>query len=582
MERQKVRFLAQIVDRKNHSITLGYSIKNLDTGNAEIISISRLEELVRHYTLDNMLWHEDTKSVSLLCDKPQLSILEGEFTPYGLVAHLSGEIKETPVDISAIPSVARYALGSIIDFINNAPLGHVCAVYGLRRTGKTVLLMQAFRYCKEHSIPARMFTIPEDHGITIDDLCRKLDCLIEEGIKVALIDEITFIEDFQKRGSRLANEYASKRLAIIIAGTNSLGIYMAGKSTLLGRLCRVDTSYMPFREFKMLFPDKSLEEYMHTACAIGLDNPTYAETHNYIDDSIVTNILQSYEHAKNDLAYKDLQGIARSQDLGSLILRIIDGFSAKLLTSAMINTPFRSQILGRGVSLYKQHNQGVVDTGDKLIYDGNVIMNKLNTMDKFVHALSLKRKPVEAISDDVLSILYKYLECIGVLHFTEPRLSPEDDVVVCQQWWLVLQCAEYLISTITDEGLRNTINNDVHGRLLEQIVQRDTTFMRNISARKRTLAKYANTKGITRDSTAIEIDLVVANENLYYDLYEIKWSKERIAAQARHLLSQEVSDAFKIKSRNIIYNGETCVENYGGIEVNYINAEEYLLGLYND
>ena len=70
------------------------------------------------------------------------------------------------------------------------------------------------------------------------------------------------------------------------------------------------------------------------------------------------------------------------------------------------------------------------------------------------------------------------------------------------------------------------------------------------------------------------------NENNTCSLYEVKHSDQVVSNQYKNLVDQEKNEKIeykygKIISKNIIYRGKTKI--YEGI--NYINVEEFLLGL---
>ena len=78
-----------------------------------------------------------------------------------------------------------------------------------------------------------------------------------------------------------------------------------------------------------------------------------------------------------------------------------------------------------------------------------------------------------------------------------------------------------------------------------------------------------------------EFDMVVNDpDTLETQIYEIKFSAERVPEQARHLLDEkkcaETNFRYgKITQKVVLYRGETCKDG----DIDYINMEEYLTSL---
>ena len=122
------------------------------------------------------------------------------------------------------------------------------------------------------------------------------------------------------------------------------------------------------------------------------------------------------------------------------------------------------------------------------------------------------------------------------------------------------------LSAIERNRILERIMSEIQGRMMEDIVLLET--------------KLANPdKQVFQLQFAVgEFDMVVADpKTLTCEIFEIKYSKEIVPAQYRHLTDEEkcaqTEHRFgKIAARTVIYRGETTDSG----NLRYVNVEEYL------
>ena len=153
---------------------------------------------------------------------------------------------------------SRACIKILINYLQADTLGRVCLVYGLRRTGKTTMVLQAIA------------TLPKDKTAYIkvmasDDMAKlnkDLKLLSEQGIKYVFIDEVTLLEDFIESASLFSDVYAMFGMKIVLSGTDSLGFAIAAQEELYNRCVTIHTTFIPFKEYSRLLGIHDIDEYI--------------------------------------------------------------------------------------------------------------------------------------------------------------------------------------------------------------------------------------------------------------------------------------------------------------------------------
>ena len=199
----------------------------------------------------------------------------------------------------AVPEQPRRQLADLMDYLNRPNNGcmRVCALYGLRRTGKTTLLLQAIRQLLAQGVPADQigyFTGMKSD--TFDDLYLELEA--QKGLRYIFIDEIGFFANFLQNGNYLYDTlvrlYGKK---VVIAGTNLLALYVASKNTLYDRCEVIRVPYLSFYEhckFVLQTTAPSYGQFVEYMKSGGLFQPP-EDIVDYVQTSIVNSIVELFE-----------------------------------------------------------------------------------------------------------------------------------------------------------------------------------------------------------------------------------------------------------------------------------------------
>lgn len=188
----------------------------------------------------------------------------------------------------------RYQLGLVMDYLHDNRNKNVCALYGLRRAGKTTIMEQAINKLLSEGVKAENILYITGTKNQIEDIM----CLYSEIDKkksevgdreqlYVFVDEIGYFMSFLSYSDRLYNYYTRIcNMKIVIAGTNVLSLYIASMDTLYDRMfavsvhhltfyehCRfvLETTFPSWEDFKNylriggLFEQEDIAEYMQTS-----------------------------------------------------------------------------------------------------------------------------------------------------------------------------------------------------------------------------------------------------------------------------------------------------------------------------
>ncbi len=467
--------------------------------------------------------------------------------------------------------------------------GKICALYGLRRTGKTVLMYQCIR---ELPLEARQEAayILCHRGSEVLELRRAMKDLMEDGFRYFFIDEVTYLRDFQTYGNVLSDYFEAKGAKIVIAGTDSLGIRLAEADILFDRVFQIHTSVIPYGEFSRLLGGKTVQEYIEFGGTL-VHGPYKPEVfwEDYQNSAIIENILHSLEGSEESRRYgAALTELYSREELVSVINKMINKFSY-FVTVKAVEKSYRSAPLYAGV-----HNMPDVP------YDEYLDLAKINQATKRALGIKDKEEMETDLSPRHLEEIKAYLKDLE-LFLEVPSYESlkqgirNENLEIFLQPGMVYAHAEKLIQQLEKDetwsrecGISKRrqfllrTENFVKGILLENIVIAETY----LAFRKIAPERYYVSQLATRlpSGEYAEADMIVADqENDEAYLFEIKYSSNSTEEQTRHLrnpnLIRYASENFgQVKGRAVLYNGPDEKEEE---EIPYLNAGNFLEDVYS-
>lgn len=514
----------------------------------------------------------------------------------------TNQIKVADISKLNIFENKRNCYSQIEEFITNNrdSEGKLCALYGLRRTGKTVLLSQAahelsnkghkclYLVCSDERQNKKHDQLNEiKHVPQITELFEILNEALKQEYEYVFIDEITFIEDFVGQGNLLSNYYTKQGLTFILTGTDSLSFILAQDDDLYDRLKPIRTSYISYEEYNRLL-GKTLDEYIQYGGTLKEESPYKdgSSTIQYTNTAIVNNIIHSIQGSEtSNLSAITLQ--YEDKDIASVIHRCINQMNQDFLVSAINknNGYFKSHPFHLGLNNSKNFPFAAfldIPAIDEQVKESLAVLNKNEFSKNFTQEdIDIIKKALRDL-DLILPIpTYLSVKENPPVFGKEMQIISQPGMIYChatelikiltdnQNWHELEQCGED-----NKEAFIRRIDKQVKGDILENLILFDTY---------QALGKNYYVTKIRRKQDSKEVD-VVATDKKTKDtyLFEVKYADFIDESdQTKNLSNREfmnyISERFgQIKGRFVIYNGQYEPLSDGMGDIHYVSAEDYL------
>ena len=493
---------------------------------------------------------------------------------------------------AACRSVEKYGqrecMSVLKKYLHSDVSGKVCLIYGLRRTGKTTMLMQAISELpKDKTAYIKIMTTDSMANLNHD-----LKLLSGLGYQYVFIDEVTLLRDFIDGASLFSDVYAMFGMKIVLSGTDSLGFAISADEELYDRAVTIHTTFIPFREYSRLLGIHDIDEYIRYGGTFRVgetdfDDPELNDegvsfrddesTRRYIDTAVARNIQHSLACYQSGGHFRNLIDLYEKKELTNAINRIIEDMNHRFLVS-VITRDFESHDLGSSAQIQRKRaalsgESSVLDKIDTEAVTARLmeileIKNKEDTNIKVTDAHITEIQEYLSILD---LIVPAPIESVGIEIKNKGYLFSQPGMRYCQAQALVF-------SLVKDEvfkqypakerkEIENQILEEVRGRMLEEIVLLETV---------KALPK--NKRAFKLLFPIGEFDMVVQDtDSITCELYEIKHSNQIVREQSRHLndgekLKQTEHEFGTITKRTVLYRGK----NQSLDNIFYRNVVEYL------
>lgn len=480
----------------------------------------------------------------------------------------------------------RECIRELRDYIFGSQTDKVFVVYGLRRTGKTTMIRQILTELPETEFRKAAFIQVRSRD-TLEDIDEDLGLLETKGFKYVFIDEVTLMEDFIEGAALFSDIYASSGMKIVLSGMDSLGFAFSKEEQLYDRCIMMHTTFIPYREFEEVLGIKGIDEYIRYGGTMSLSGVNYNEdaifasarsAEEYIDTAIAKNIQHSLKMYEYGGHFRSLLDLYEKGELTNVINRVVEN----------INHSFTRRVVER---TFKSHDIAV--TASNLLRDREAPMNIKAHMDLdavtrgMMQMLDILNKEEQSIQieDYHMAQIEEYLTLLDLIMKIDleslPEVNRKESVTVITQPGMRYAQANAIVSNllldakfselslVERQRILDRLLSEIRGRMMEDIVLLET----KIAHPEKKVFKLQFAVG--------EFDMVVFDpKGLNCKIYEVKYSKEQVPAQSRHLKDEEkcamTSHRYgEITGKYVIYRGES-----GSLEgIQYLNVEEYLKSL---
>jgi predicted AAA+ superfamily ATPase len=455
-------------------------------------------------------------------------------------------------------------------------------LFGLRRTGKTVLLIQ---FAEEMMGVGENVVFIRCHiGSKMSELTDAIESAIKGGSRLVLIDEITWVKGFYYWCRELVEDAWARGVRLVFAGTDSLQFVAVDGNPLFGMTYKVRMSPIRFAEHQRLFKGATAMDFVRSGGI--LDSKSNIEGYEeYIKGSIEANIYRTIR-SLGESADQEFHWLYKMEQRG-ILRNIFVSFIMKSNVASALKSISET---------FKDSNLSIGLRNSRVGFDMN--RKDIKVWHREMAACFLCKCNISKIGvngNDILAVV-DVLHKIGALTYRkgyEVGLNKVDETVeaIFTQFGMRMSLAEVtgkeVYSSYDKRGLseeqmqriRSSITSSIEGEILEDVVAFTM------------IEKYGyNNVYKVRMHDRQEIDLVIETES-GKALVEVKSSEEiRVIDQAKWLLNREMNswleenpNATGIDRRIVVYNGvnkDIFVDSEEGkkIKIEYINATEFLNG----
>ncbi|MBR4183160.1 MAG: AAA family ATPase [Lachnospiraceae bacterium] len=480
----------------------------------------------------------------------------------------------------------RECIRVLRDYIFGPVQDRVLIIYGLRRTGKTTMIRQILTELSPEEFKKAAF-IQVTTGDSLADVDADLRLLERNGFRYVFIDEVTLLEDFIEGAALFSDIYASSGMKIVLSGTDSLGFAFTREEQLYDRCILLHTTFIPYREFEEVLGVKGIDEYIRYGGTMSLGGINYnADTpfsdakhaEEYIDTAIAKNIqhaLKAYQYGGH---FRLLLDLYERGELTNVINRVVENIN-RSFTKSVIEKTFKSHDISVTAANLLRDREEPINIKEHLNLDEvtSVIMRMLDILNKEDQSME--------IEEDHMIQIKEYLTMLDLIMEIDleslPEVSKIGKLTVITQPGLRYAQAEAIVESILlDEQFQELSARD-RKRILDRLLSEIRGRMMEESILLETRLASPDKKVFKLQFPIGEFDMVVCDtRELTCRIYEVKYSKEQVPEQYRHLNDDEKCSMTchrygDIVGKYVIYRGEPA--ECGGIQ--YLNVEDYLKSL---
>ncbi len=484
----------------------------------------------------------------------------------------------------------RECYETLQQFVFGPQQDKVFILYGLRRTGKTTMIRQILLEMSQEDLEKTAF-IQVTSKDTIFAINEDLKFLEQEGFRYLFIDEVTLMEDFIEGAALFSDIYAASGMKIVLSGTDSLGFVFTKDEQLYDRCILLHTTFIPYREFESVLGVQGINEYIRYGGTMSMGGVHYnnddkssfeaspfatrERADEYIDTAIARNIQHSLQYYQDGGHFSHLYELYEKDELTSAINRVVEDINHRF-TKEVLTRTFTSGDLALSARNFLHDRTSPINLMQNIDQQG--VNDLLKTM---LDILDKEEQSVE-IDEDHAAQIFEYLKLLDLIMTVDlvhlPNVNRKDEIIIVSQPGIRYAQADALVESLLQDEKFNALSvlerrtvldrilSEIKGRMMEDIVLLET----KLAKPDRQVFQLQFAVG--------EFDMVVHDPRaLTCEIYEIKYSREAVPLQYRHLTDAEKCAETEhrfgtITGKYVIYRGEATKSG----DVQYVNVMEYL------
>ena len=522
------------------------------------------------------------------------------------------------LDDNASYEYSRHQLPNIIKYLDTDKSSSVCILQGLRRTGKSVLMLQAIQHLAISGNFDKTVYIRCYRSDSMAKLSETLNFLQKNNYKYIFLDEATLIPRITDRAASLPDIHARGGMRIVVAGTDSLLLSFVKQYEWFGRSITYKTTNVRFFEHVSITGNNEIESYLEHGGIFkdgegdaipddygNFDSPKNAD--EYCRSAIAMNIQHALEWETQEERFGPLVTLYNEGVLASAIMTVVSDINNRFIADILFNQydNILASLFVRGAS----HAAKSVEKQEKLknflerknlyqdFFDDMGVESPMKTGEKIKITQTHVNKIIKYLGEISLFSKYNEIRCDSDGLINNEPIERQYMVLPGMRY----QQAKSFLKTIMRHpdfiklNLPMQEQNEffkiamslVRGRLLEDCIMFEVMeSIRKIDpyGEKFETFKYGWS---CSDNTRGEFDLVIRNiEENCCAIYEIKSTAKYRSEYGKHLVNMEQVKRFekhcgKVVDRCVLFQGagHPHGENTGRLRSK--NISEFLLELEN-
>lgn len=559
-----------------------YEILDMNTKRKKIMSVEMVQGLAMAGALSNAKFNERSKTLTGIngCDLRTLQKRQEKIKKNSDISsnYLYGDKLISFITEGTLAyDKERYLVSNLMEFLNGSSNGKICALCGLRRTGKTIMMYHAIKRLLNTGIKNIVYvTLTENDSLAT--LFKNIEKFVKNGIEYIFIDEVTAVNGFIQSSALLADTYAKMGIHIVIAGTDSYVINIAGQNNLYDRMLKINTTYIGYKEYSYLNPKADILDYIHVGGVLPADIFYNKEkTKDYINTAISGNIINSLIRANNRKQYQHLMELDGRGLLRKAIEQAIEASNEKL-TIDVITESYKNETMGSAKQMLEH------------IFNIDEVLDEEEVREQIRYRLSIVKEFDSEINDDYVEELKDFLVDIGAIKMYHRYVCSDKrvrkiEVPIFVQPGLRYNQTVALLNSLCESSSYFELDKKIRDMFFEKIIE---DVEGNLIEHEIILSELMKYEGKKIEVTQLkyegkEIDMIIHDSSTIY-LFEVKRNSNALEEQARWLINKEVNECIEklfgcsVNKKIVLYLGEDTVKTIEGEEILYKNINKFLKG----